>query len=160
VRSSKREPDFQQKMLATNFSYGIEKDEKKLEANDHDHTKWTNPLEIRLPNAPSMKFFCVYGHGKDTEVGYFSLEGGICHLPQLPLPAFVLVWTAEEANDSSILTFTCIGTLEVNTNMMTPWRMQSNLNAHKSRAVKSQGPLWTYRCTNQVASITSIPIIR
>jgi phospholipid:diacylglycerol acyltransferase len=57
-------------MLATNFSYGIEKDEKKLKANDRDHTKWTNPLESRLPNAPSMKFFCVYGHGKDTEVGH------------------------------------------------------------------------------------------
>lgn len=56
-------------MLAANFSYGIEKDEKKLKANDRDHTKWTNPLESRLPNAPSMKFFCVYGHGKDTEVG-------------------------------------------------------------------------------------------
>jgi hypothetical protein len=22
----------------------------------------------RLPNAPSMKMICVYGHGKDTEV--------------------------------------------------------------------------------------------
>ena len=64
------EADFEQKMLATNFSYGIEKDEKKLRANDRDHTKWTNPLESTLPNAPSMKFFCVYGHGKDTEVGH------------------------------------------------------------------------------------------
>ena len=57
-------------MLATNFSYGIEKNEKKLKANDRDHTKWSNPLESRLPNAPSMKFFCVYGHGKDTEVSF------------------------------------------------------------------------------------------
>lgn len=65
-------------MLATNFSYGIEMDEEKLEENDHDHTKWTNPLEVRLPNAPSMKFFCVYGHGKETEVGYFSFERKMC----------------------------------------------------------------------------------
>lgn len=35
----------------------------------------------RLPNAPSMKIFCVYGHGKDTEVrptkvflAYFPIE--------------------------------------------------------------------------------------
>jgi phospholipid:diacylglycerol acyltransferase len=63
-------------MLATNFSYGIEKDEKKLKENDHDHTKWTNPLEIRLPNAPSMKLFCVYGHGKDTEVGRIPRTAG------------------------------------------------------------------------------------
>lgn len=59
-------------MLATNFSYGIEKNEKRLKANDRDHAKWSNPLESRLPNAPSMKFFCVYGHGKETEVSPFA----------------------------------------------------------------------------------------
>lgn len=69
ARNPDYETDLQQKMLATNFSYGIEKDVKKLEANDNDHTKWSNPLESRLPNTPSMKLFCVYGHGKDTEVG-------------------------------------------------------------------------------------------
>lgn len=70
------EVDVLQKMLATNFSYGIEKDEKKLKANDRDHTKWSNPLEIMLPNAPSMKFFCVYGHGKETEVGNLAWKTG------------------------------------------------------------------------------------
>ena len=34
-------------MIATNYSYGIERDEEALERNDLDHTKWTNPLEIR-----------------------------------------------------------------------------------------------------------------
>jgi len=63
-----------QKMLAANFSYGVEKDEKKLKANDRDHTKWTNPLESRLPNAPSMKLFCVYGHGKETERSYWYIS--------------------------------------------------------------------------------------
>ena len=75
-----------QKMLSMNYSFGIEHDEEVLAKNDFDHTKWTNPLEIRyfenyfheslhlpvvlkrLPNAPSMKFICVYGHGKETEV--------------------------------------------------------------------------------------------
>ncbi|KAI0276276.1 LACT-domain-containing protein [Russula aff. rugulosa BPL654] len=56
------------KMIATNYSYGIERDEEALKLNDLDHTKWTNPLEIRLPNAPSLQFYCVYGHGKETEV--------------------------------------------------------------------------------------------
>lgn len=73
-------------MLSTNYSFGIERDEEVLASNDLDHRKWTNPLEIRylsgcfheplhlsvmlkrLPNAPSMKFICVYGHGKETEV--------------------------------------------------------------------------------------------
>lgn len=59
-------------MVATNYSYGIERDEDALVRNDQDHTKWSNPLEIRLPNAPSMKIFCVYGHGKETEVNQWT----------------------------------------------------------------------------------------
>lgn len=55
-------------MMDTNYSFGIERDEKVLKLNDLDHRKWTNPLEVRLPNAPSMKFYCVYGAGKETEV--------------------------------------------------------------------------------------------
>jgi hypothetical protein len=34
-------------MMATNYSYGIERDEEALKRNDLDHTKWTNPLETR-----------------------------------------------------------------------------------------------------------------
>ena len=34
-------------MIATNYSYGIERDEEALKRNDLNHTKWTNPLEIR-----------------------------------------------------------------------------------------------------------------
>ncbi|KJA20775.1 hypothetical protein HYPSUDRAFT_68313 [Hypholoma sublateritium FD-334 SS-4] len=56
-----------QKMLQSNYSYGIERDEEQLKRNDADPRKWTNPLEVRLPNAPSMKIYCVYGHGKETE---------------------------------------------------------------------------------------------
>jgi phospholipid:diacylglycerol acyltransferase len=60
-----------QKMLETNYSYGIERDEEQLKKNDEDHTKWSNPLEVSLPYAPSMKIYCVYGHGKDTERSYW-----------------------------------------------------------------------------------------
>ncbi|KAH9996664.1 Lecithin:cholesterol acyltransferase-domain-containing protein [Russula compacta] len=56
------------KMISTNYSYGIERDEEALKRNDVDHTKWTNPLEIRLPSAPSLQYYCIYGHGKETEV--------------------------------------------------------------------------------------------
>ncbi|KAK0195630.1 phospholipid:diacylglycerol acyltransferase [Armillaria mellea] len=62
-----------QKMMATNYSVGIERDEVTLKRNDDDHTKWSNPLEVRLPNAPSMKMYCVYGHGKETEVRHWVL---------------------------------------------------------------------------------------
>jgi phospholipid:diacylglycerol acyltransferase len=34
-------------MLESNYSYGIEKDEKQLKKNDKDWRKWTNPLETR-----------------------------------------------------------------------------------------------------------------
>ena len=80
-------------MIATNYSYGIERDEEMLKKNNLDHRKWTNPLEVqcvfnffceerrrkcrddvcslRLPHAPTTKIFCVYGHGKETEVGIY-----------------------------------------------------------------------------------------
>ncbi|KAG5637514.1 hypothetical protein H0H81_004265 [Sphagnurus paluster] len=65
-----------QKMLATNYSFGIERDEASLKRNGLDHTKWTNPLEVQLPKAPSMKIYCVYGHGKETERSYWYAQGG------------------------------------------------------------------------------------
>ncbi|KAF8891737.1 Lecithin:cholesterol/phospholipid:diacylglycerol acyltransferase [Infundibulicybe gibba] len=62
-------PSTFQKMIATNYSFGMERDEGVLKQNDLDHRKWSNPLEVRLPYAPSMKIICAYGHGKETEAG-------------------------------------------------------------------------------------------
>ncbi|GJJ11891.1 hypothetical protein Clacol_006129 [Clathrus columnatus] len=64
-------PQYFRDMMKTNYSIGVERDEKALIKNDGDHRKWSNPLEIRLPNAPSMKIYCIYGHGKATERGYW-----------------------------------------------------------------------------------------
>ena len=36
-----------QRMMESNYSNGIERDEEQLARNDHDPTKWTNPLEVR-----------------------------------------------------------------------------------------------------------------
>ncbi|OAX43686.1 Lecithin:cholesterol acyltransferase [Rhizopogon vinicolor AM-OR11-026] len=63
-----RTPSTFQKMIRTNYSFGIERNEEILKKNALDPRKWTNPLEMQLPHAPSMKIFCVYGHGKETEV--------------------------------------------------------------------------------------------
>ncbi|KAL6305020.1 phospholipid:diacylglycerol acyltransferase [Sparassis latifolia] len=60
-------PSHFQKMIATNYSFGIEKDAGALLRNNLDHRKWSNPLEVQLPDAPSTKIYCVYGHGKETE---------------------------------------------------------------------------------------------
>src|ERR1700676_4753592 len=51
ISSSRRhcanKPDELQKMMATNYSFGIERNEEALKRNDFDHRKWTNPLEHR-----------------------------------------------------------------------------------------------------------------
>lgn len=39
-------------MMTRNYSYGIERDPERLAKNDDDHTKFSNPLEVKLPNAP------------------------------------------------------------------------------------------------------------
>ncbi|EST09937.1 Lecithin:cholesterol/phospholipid:diacylglycerol acyltransferase [Kalmanozyma brasiliensis GHG001] len=68
-------PSSFQKMLATNYSHGIERDADSLARNDADHTKWSNPLEATLPHAPSMKLYCIYGVGKPTERSYWYQQG-------------------------------------------------------------------------------------
>ncbi|PKI82533.1 hypothetical protein MVES_003485 [Malassezia vespertilionis] len=60
-----------QNMIATNYSFGFEKDAKQIQRNNKDPRKWTNPLEVQLPNAPSMKIYCIYGWGKSTERSYW-----------------------------------------------------------------------------------------
>jgi len=56
------------------YSFGIEKDKKKLLANSLESKYWSNPLEVQLPHAPKMKIFCLYGVGKPTERSYFYKE--------------------------------------------------------------------------------------
>lgn len=49
-----------QKMLEGNYSHGFERDPKQIKKNDQDHRKWSNPLEVQLPNAPDFKIYCLY----------------------------------------------------------------------------------------------------
>ncbi|KAI9263288.1 Lecithin:cholesterol acyltransferase-domain-containing protein [Phascolomyces articulosus] len=58
-------------MLRTNYSFGISTDKKQLKLNDMDETKWSNPLESQLPNAPNMKIYCMYGVNLPTERSYY-----------------------------------------------------------------------------------------
>ncbi|KAK4688097.1 hypothetical protein P7C73_g2023, partial [Tremellales sp. Uapishka_1] len=67
-------PSFQ-RMVESNYSVGFETDEEKLVENAGDHRKWSNPLEVKLPEAPSMKIYCLYGYGKETERSYWYMQG-------------------------------------------------------------------------------------
>jgi phospholipid:diacylglycerol acyltransferase len=43
---------------------------KEVPANDNNPHTWSNVLQSRLPNAPSLRIYCMYGFGKDTERAY------------------------------------------------------------------------------------------
>nr|ODN93004.1 phospholipid:diacylglycerol acyltransferase [Cryptococcus depauperatus CBS 7855] len=68
-------PSTFQRMMESNYSQGFEVDETRLRENGRDHRKWSNPLEVQLPIAPSMKIYCLYGHGKETERSYWYMQG-------------------------------------------------------------------------------------
>ncbi|KKY23195.1 putative phospholipid:diacylglycerol acyltransferase [Phaeomoniella chlamydospora] len=60
-----------QDMIRHSYSHGVAHTEAEVIRNDNRPTTWLNPLEARLPLAPSMKIYCFYGIGKPTERGYF-----------------------------------------------------------------------------------------
>ncbi|XP_025013503.1 phospholipid:diacylglycerol acyltransferase 1 isoform X2 [Ricinus communis] len=66
---------------SAHFSYGIA---DNLEDPKYEHYKyWSNPLETKLPNAPEMEIFSMYGVGIPTERAYvyeFS-PAAECYIP-------------------------------------------------------------------------------
>lgn len=67
-------PDWFNRRTKEHYSYGISKSKKELERNNQDFSKWVNPLEAQLPNAPDLKIFCFYGVGNPTERSYVYQE--------------------------------------------------------------------------------------
>lgn len=63
--------DWYQKSIRGSYSHGIAHTTAEVEANEKDSRKWINPLETRLPLAPSLKVYCFYGVGKPTERAYY-----------------------------------------------------------------------------------------
>ncbi|KAM7257015.1 hypothetical protein ACFE04_012756 [Oxalis oulophora] len=56
------------KRAEAQFSHGIADD---LEDTKYGHYKyWSNPLETKLPDAPDMEIYCMYGVGIPTERSY------------------------------------------------------------------------------------------
>lgn len=63
--------DWYQDQIRGSYSHGIARTTKEVEENELDPRKWINPLETRLPLAPSMRVYCFYGVGKPTERAYY-----------------------------------------------------------------------------------------
>ncbi|KAI1856675.1 hypothetical protein JX265_008884 [Neoarthrinium moseri] len=63
--------DWYQDMIKSSYSHGVADTAAEVNANEDDPRKWINPLETRLPLAPSLKVFCFYGVGKPTERAYY-----------------------------------------------------------------------------------------
>ncbi|XP_027335379.1 phospholipid:diacylglycerol acyltransferase 1-like isoform X2 [Abrus precatorius] len=74
------------KMMArgnAHFSYGIADNLDDPTYNHYRH--WSNPLETKLPNAPDMEIFTMYGVGLPTERAYVykltPFAKGECYIP-------------------------------------------------------------------------------
>jgi phospholipid:diacylglycerol acyltransferase len=69
-----------QDMVKGSYSMGVAHTSGEIKTNEHNPRKWINPLETRLPLAPSLKIYCFYGVGKPTERAYYYRP------PESPLP--------------------------------------------------------------------------
>ncbi|CAN6609815.1 phospholipid:diacylglycerol acyltransferase [Trichomonascus vanleenenianus] len=67
-------PEWFAKRAREQYSNGLARTRKQVKENNRDPSKWVNPLEVALPNAPDMKIYCFYGVGKPTERGYYYQE--------------------------------------------------------------------------------------
>ncbi|CAP49234.1 uncharacterized protein PODANS_5_5600 [Podospora anserina S mat+] len=63
--------DWYRDLVKRSYSQGVAHTMKEVTANELDPRKWINPLETRLPLAPSLKVYCFYGVGKPTERAYY-----------------------------------------------------------------------------------------
>jgi phospholipid:diacylglycerol acyltransferase len=91
---------FQRRMTA-DYSFGLATSLHDMEPDNP--RSWTNTLELQLPRAPSMKIYCLYGVGKETERAYFYTPNANVPLDSeiadLNVPRFVIDSTV---NDPSI----------------------------------------------------------
>lgn len=69
-------PPWYRAQVHQSYSHGLARTTAEVEANENDPRKWLNPLEVRLPRAPSMRIYCLYGVGKPTERSYFYKPNG------------------------------------------------------------------------------------
>jgi len=67
-------PEWFNRRTKEHYSYGVASSPQELKENEKQFNKWSNPLEVPLPNAPDLKIFCFYGVGNPTERAYIYQE--------------------------------------------------------------------------------------
>ncbi|KAJ4346356.1 phospholipid:diacylglycerol acyltransferase [Didymosphaeria variabile] len=67
----KNSEQWYKEMVQRSYSHGVAHTKRVVEDNQLIPAKWINPLETRLPLAPSLKIYCFYGIGKPTERAYY-----------------------------------------------------------------------------------------
>lgn len=63
-------PSWLKKRINDQYTFGYATTNEELIKNREHHSHWSNPLEVPLPNAPSMKIYCFYGVNNPTERAY------------------------------------------------------------------------------------------
>lgn len=67
-------PSWLQERISDQYSFGYAGTPQELSQNEKHHSHWANPLEVPLPNAPSLKIYCIYGINNPTERAYVYKE--------------------------------------------------------------------------------------
>jgi phospholipid:diacylglycerol acyltransferase len=91
--------DWYNDQVKGSYSRGVAHTTAEVEANEKDSRKWINPLETRLPLAPSLKIYCFYGKFPSTNHFLWTLctdesrnrqtDGTLLLLPQTRQPALI-----------------------------------------------------------------------
>ncbi|KAK6194255.1 hypothetical protein LQW54_011640 [Pestalotiopsis sp. IQ-011] len=89
-------------MIKGSYSHGVADTAAEVNANEDDPVKWINPLETRLPLAPSLKVYCFYGVGKPTERSYYYRTPDMPHLTNLNITIDTTL-TADEIDHGIIM---------------------------------------------------------
>lgn len=67
-------PEWLRRRIDEQYTYGYATTEDEMRENAKHHSHWTNPLDVALPYAPSMKIYTIYGVHKPTERAYVYRE--------------------------------------------------------------------------------------
>jgi phospholipid:diacylglycerol acyltransferase len=64
--------DWYNDQVKGSYSRGVAHTTAEVNANEKDPRKWINPLETRLPLAPSLKIYCFYGTSPFSQFPFLS----------------------------------------------------------------------------------------